>query len=471
MDDLHKQLAAIAHHASSLLFEENVGEETIRRAVLYIWTNLPFRQQLQQVSLYLLEQDGLYREIVDVQSGQLLMDVQYLSSHQLPERILKENVPVEMKRGSRYELWLPIYGNQLEGFMIWVSENKIQELDQEVLDVFVEHLAIGFRHYLSMRNVLARLTLLQATTDLSYHIARSDGTEEILLNLVDAGVRTLGFDRATLFLFEQDGVTVHRALFAGIGIPAKQLSHLPIPPTVSDETTELADIRAIWSPLLVNGRRTGGLLLDNLYSHDPIPDGGLRAVMDLGTQVVLALQKAELLAILNTRANLDDLTGLYRVGSFYNEAERLLETALETGQPCGLVMVDLDGFKQVNDTYGHPIGDGALVLTAKLLRKCLVEDAIAGRIGGDEFVVFLPRMSEDECRSFGNQILERFFDTDFTCVGANLGPLTVSVGISLSPKDGRTITELIHVADVAMYHSKRSGKAQVTLSCDIPFAH
>jgi len=119
-------------------------------------------------------------------------------------------------------------------------------------------------------------------------------------------------------------------------------------------------------------------------------------------------------------------------------------------------MIDIDDFKNINDEKGHTIGDIMLEKTADAIRRSFREEDIKGRVGGDEFVVFMPGTTlrdaaEDRAKKISEElkkIREDVPGTDITC----------SIGIARCPKDGRTFRELYGAADKAMYHVKGQGK-------------
>ena len=133
----------------------------------------------------------------------------------------------------------------------------------------------------------------------------------------------------------------------------------------------------------------------------------------------------------------DPLTGLGNRRALASRLERELDRADETGTPLSVCMLDLDGFKEINDTRGHDAGDDALVLVADVLRR----DGEAYRHGGDEFVLVLPGRSRTDAVSVGDTIRERM-------------PLAVSVGIATYPDGGMSRDDVIRAADAALYAQK-----------------
>ncbi|MBL8341450.1 MAG: EAL domain-containing protein [Rubrivivax sp.] len=175
-------------------------------------------------------------------------------------------------------------------------------------------------------------------------------------------------------------------------------------------------------------------------------------------------------------ANFDSLVGLPNRRQLIWRAERALEAARRGPHQCALLLIDLDRFKNINDTLGHSAGDDLLVEVARRLRSCVrhsdqvVEGAVeaggnrshraleaVGRLGGDEFVALLPEVGEEQdAERVARRMLESMRDPIF--LGGQECFVTASVGIALFPRDGQTVVDLLRNADVAMYSVKAQGK-------------
>ncbi len=151
-------------------------------------------------------------------------------------------------------------------------------------------------------------------------------------------------------------------------------------------------------------------------------------------------------------ANQDTLTGLPNRHRFID----LIKSELEAERPVTVVMLDLDGFKDVNDTHGHSVGDSLLQAIAVRLPYLLRGDAHVARFGGDEFAVLLPNVGDPiVAQSEANAILEAF-EASFD-VGGHVLDLGVSIGFAISPAHGNDQEELIACADYALYKAKAAG--------------
>jgi two-component system cell cycle response regulator len=162
-------------------------------------------------------------------------------------------------------------------------------------------------------------------------------------------------------------------------------------------------------------------------------------------------------------ANTDSLTGLYNRRSFQERLEQEVDRAMRYHRPLSLIMIDVDHFKQYNDTHGHLQGDRILVEVAHALKTLSRASDIVARYGGEEFALILPETDKANAENLGRRLRE--YVAQHTFPGAEHLParaVTISVGIaSYTPPD--TKEALIEAADVALYHAKREGRNRVVV--------
>ena len=128
-----------------------------------------------------------------------------------------------------------------------------------------------------------------------------------------------------------------------------------------------------------------------------------------------------------------------------------------------LLFLDLDGFKTVNDTYGHAAGDRLLKMVADRLRRVLPATDVAARIGGDEFVVLAADLSHEQAMDLGQQLITTVA-TSYDLGGGMSAAIGVSVGIAMAPEHGSNLADLLAVADGALYEAKSSGKLRCRMA-------
>jgi diguanylate cyclase (GGDEF)-like protein len=186
----------------------------------------------------------------------------------------------------------------------------------------------------------------------------------------------------------------------------------------------------------------------------PILDS-LRSILEppaIALDNALMVQRAEALSVT------DDLTRLYNSRYLNQVLRRETKRASRSGRPLSLLFMDLDGFKQVNDTYGHLCGSQALVEAAALIRGCARETDVVARFGGDEFSLILPDTGREGAVSVAERILERVDEHTFLAEDGLTVRLTASIGVATLPDVAGSAEELIRAADMAMYRVKESGK-------------
>lgn len=190
---------------------------------------------------------------------------------------------------------------------------------------------------------------------------------------------------------------------------------------------------------------------------------------------LLAMQKTVLVTQYERAAQTDAKTGLYNSGWWKRHAEQVLARAQVTGKQVGILFTDLDHFKRINDTYGHPVGDEVLVEVAKAVNSEVRGDIdVVGRFGGEEFSILLPEITERELLATAERIRHRVAATGIIAQQDD-GPIetiniTVSIGAALYPRDGDDLGELLLRADAAVYQAKRTGRNKVSVHGEEPSA-
>jgi len=207
--------------------------------------------------------------------------------------------------------------------------------------------------------------------------------------------------------------------------------------------------------------RTFDLMADHVQdAHDKLV--GLNE--DLEERV---RQRTEALEEANERlrdmAARDSLTGLYNRRHFNDFLGQLFSEVERYGGTLTCMMIDLDNFKQVNDSLGHKAGDELLRLTASVIERSIREADVAVRYGGDEFVVLMPQTTTKEARSSAERILTRFIsDIEADMPEASIATLSIGLANQAGPAPGKPM-DLVQLADEALYLAKSGGKNRITI--------
>ena len=218
----------------------------------------------------------------------------------------------------------------------------------------------------------------------------------------------------------------------------------------------------IWRGDMLNRRKDGAEFWCGMTVSAILDDTGQAvqfiSVMEDTTERKLSEETIHRLAFF------DSLTGLPNRRMFMEQASTAIQESSVDGQTLFACYLDLDGFKNVNDSLGHHVGDSLLAEVALRLGGCIGVHDFAGRIGGDEFALLLPHATPQSARSMGNLIIDRF-DAPFLVDGHDIR-ISTSIGVSVFPKDGVDVADLLRKADMALYRAKESGKRKLVFFTD-----
>jgi diguanylate cyclase (GGDEF)-like protein len=225
-----------------------------------------------------------------------------------------------------------------------------------------------------------------------------------------------------------------------------------------------------WLPTLALGEpgavpRLLGLGADDALAH-PFDAEELRARVQALLRARARVQQLtdEKLA-LEQLAITDGLTGLYNQRHLQRRLDDEFRRALRYAQPFALLLIDLDRFKQVNDTHGHPVGDAVLRHVSAVLRNQLRTTDLLARHGGEEFAAILPQTHAAGADLVARRLGAALEQSPFLRRGAQPISLTASIGVSHAPAPGvSTPDDLFAAADAALYRAKRAGRNQVVLA-------
>lgn len=218
---------------------------------------------------------------------------------------------------------------------------------------------------------------------------------------------------------------------------------LPLPDHLDNEIGKLAKLFKSMSGSLQSFRSDMQRLTHSLEDQVKVRTRELQKAKD----------KAE------KEATIDSLTQIPNRHSFYNRAKALLQQADHAGEPLCFLMLDIDFFKVINDTYGHPQGDQVLVACARTIENTIREKDLLGRLGGEEFAVVLPNTSLEEARVIAERIRVMIAELSFyTTQRTQSFHTTISIGISCAAETIYAYELLYKHADLALYEAKQSGR-------------
>jgi diguanylate cyclase (GGDEF)-like protein len=352
--------------------------------------------------------------------------------------------------------------------------------DMRLLSILADQAATALE---SARNLVRSQALageLRLLLDVSSQLAASLDPHQVANVLAGHLAKVMAVDECWISRWDRDEQRVaslghfpivpHEALEPFFDIsaypPTRQVleDQVMVTINVSDIDADAAETRLLTAagnqalvmlPLVANGESIG---LIELMARGPIeldPDR-LSLARTIANEASIALENARLYEEARALADRDPLTGFYNHRYLHERFGQEAVRARRARRPLSLLMLDLDDFKLVNDTFGHVLGDDVLRWTADLIRRTLRGSDVPARYGGDEFAILLPDSDGEEAARTAERLVTAFADTAFTTSSRLAVPIQISIGAATFPTDGRTAAELIAVADAGLYRMKRA---------------
>jgi|GEM_PF-2636210 len=184
----------------------------------------------------------------------------------------------------------------------------------------------------------------------------------------------------------------------------------------------------------------------------------------IGEAIALSLANINLRESLRIRSIRDTLTGLYNRSYLDESLNREIYRAQRQKTTLAVIIMDLDHFKKINDTFGHEAGDLVLVEVGKLLLRLIRQSDIACRYGGEEILLLIFEVNKEEAYKLTELIRDAINKLELIYHGQPIGPVSASFGIATMPENGVKQTQLIEAADKALYESKKTGRNKITMA-------
>ena len=213
--------------------------------------------------------------------------------------------------------------------------------------------------------------------------------------------------------------------------------------------------------LLEQEHRTAGVLMVHRAAPE-ISDEERQILTIFSTQVSMLLDTIRARERITNLADSDDLTGVWNKRHFRRQLPHEIERARTFGVPLSLLLLDIDDFKQINDVFGHVLGDVVLSELCGAVRETLRPTDIMARFGGDEFVIILPHTDVNGAKAVASRILARLRGLTIPTDDEGAIQCSVSIGIAEYRQDSALGDDLLRLADDRMYESKRAGKNRYT---------
>jgi diguanylate cyclase (GGDEF)-like protein len=357
--------------------------------------------------------------------------------------------------------------------------------DHELLSLYARHAAAVLDMSVALEQSTRRHEQVSSLLSLSKAVAQAGTSEEVAERLVAVVPEVVDCDRTGVWLWDyleqnlrslaMSGPTASheeylRELVISVDDTPQLREMIAQPqPQFFDETTEDVFMRKLMTRLGVVALTTVPIVARDIFlgvltvsvTENPerlCPDNDLvERLTGVAALVATAIQNGQLVDKLRHKASHDALTGLLNRVGFRQHIDRILDATRPAQGHVGLLFVDLDDFKRVNDAHGHDAGDELIRKAAHRLEATARAGDGVARLGGDEFAIILANVGEhDQLRAAEARVRDAFREP------FALGDLVLSVGASVGggvwPEDGKTVTELVNHADAAMYEDKARGR-------------
>ena len=225
-----------------------------------------------------------------------------------------------------------------------------------------------------------------------------------------------------------------------------------------DEAVSFTTESIVCVPVRIRDKVLGVVELVNGQAGARFDENDLAILATVADFVAIAIDNARHVEKISQLTITDDLTGLFNDRHFHTLLEYEIERASRYRTPLSLVFIDLDHFKQVNDTWGHLVGSRVLAETGHLIRQSTRKVNLAARYGGDEFVIILPATDKAGALAMAEILRSRLREHPFHTDAGQPFRLTASFGVASFPDDAASKQELMSAADLAMYRVKESSR-------------
>ena len=357
-----------------------------------------------------------------------------------------------------------------------------------LLRKFAKIVALALDNTRSHQRKQAELSMLEAMMKINQAIYESNQYTEILESVCDLILEGFNANRARVYRCSEEGL---KGLAGRILTEDKALQEALPSKIIMDESANMWSVKnrkpahvrvnvdddresprvhahrrrykigcSYIVPLISDGQVWGLLSVHKPTGEEDFTYTEKRLIDLLASQLSVAINRQRLMHECEYQANHDQLTSCISRTRFEKILNNRVVQARSEQQEFSLLYVDLDGFKNINDTMGHTAGDNVLVHVSNQIKKMLDEDMCVARVGGDEFAVLSPfGFSREQVMNLGLSIAGKLSDEE-SSVDAMLH-VNASVGISRYPQDGGNTRDLISCADIAMYHAKENGTGEV----------
>lgn len=397
----------------------------------------------------------------------------------------------KLDQGIRTFLAVPVLkpGTQDVSAIICVDSVEVQAFNEEhkkIINILGNQVMEAIEHAEIVHQMLSEMTEFAAFYEVSRKLASSLNLSDILFTTLDSAQKIVRYTFGAIVLYNQnENIYVINSYIGDkkddfinksfkaddslIGYLSKTYSKTYLIGDATQKSSLLplfgqklptpffASLLLI--PLQIQNRNTGAMIFASEKPHF-FTTYEAEIFEVLGNQVSVAIDNARMYQQVEAMAVTDGLTQLYNHRRFQEILDSEFKRAQRYNTPLSIMLIDIDRFKSINDTKGHPVGDEVLKRIAGLIKRFIRDTDYPCRYGGEEFVLVLPNTSTREAVIIAERIRKSVEKSTFILNNKEELFITISIGIATYPQDAREKQELIDKADKALYFAKESGRNQ-----------
>lgn len=398
------------------------------------------------------------------------------------------NKALAEKFPSRSMIVIPLASNEKRLGAIFLSFDRPHHFQAEEISMSEQAaslIALAFEKFQAVEQAQRRAHTSETLREASAVVSATLATNQAIPRILEQLKRVVPYDTASVQLLNDNdleivggsGFSDHKAV-VGMKFPI----HGHNPNSVVMETGKpylMKDVRDVYKhflnpphghirawlgvPLMVHDRIIGLLAIDS-NEPDNFTEEDTNLASIFAAQVALVLDNARVLEASQNEAITDVLTGLYNRRGLFELGLVEFKKSQELDHPFSAIMIDIDHFKQVNDTYGHEVGDKVLQALAKRSKKCVRDIDIVGRYGGEEIVILLPETDLKLAIIIAKRVLDAIASKPLSLAESYELDVTASLGVASMDANTSSLEILLNRADQAMYVAKHNGRNRVKSS-------